>query len=173
MWIFGYGSLIFRPGFPTRGYIDGYIRGYSRRFWQASTDHRGVPERPGQVVTLVDAPEAICWGRAWQVAEDELDAVLDGLDEREKGGYERRQVDVYGQDHDLLAHATVYIASPENPQFRADLCLEEIAAIIAVAEGPSGRNADYLFRLAEALRQMGAQDLHVFELENLVRALKD
>jgi cation transport regulator ChaC len=76
-WIFGYGSLVWRPAFPHRRRRPASIRGFCRRFWQASTDHRGTPEAPGRVVTLIESPGDRCWGMAYEVDGGELDLRLD------------------------------------------------------------------------------------------------
>ena len=85
LWLFGYGSLIFKADFPFLERHPASIAGWSRRFWQGSHDHRGTPDAPGRVVTLVEDPGAVCHGRAYRVSSD----TLAHLDHREKNGYLR------------------------------------------------------------------------------------
>jgi len=161
-WVFGYGSLIWKQDFPFIEARPGSIDGWSRRFWQGSHDHRGVPEDPGRVVTLVESPGVSCAGRAFLIEPD----VFEHLDHREKNGYERVAVRI-----DFAVRSTdgvVYVARPDNPAFLGPAPLEEMARQIDRCAGPSGSNRDYVLHLARALRELGTTDPHVFELEQLL-----
>ncbi len=166
LWIFGYGSLVWRPAFPFAERRAGWVRGWARRFWQSSTDHRGVPGAPGRVVTLVPMPGARCWGMAYRVEPGAVPQVLATLDHREKGGYRRVQTAVHWTEDTALPHAVMYLAAEDNPDYAGPAPLEQLASQIRRSEGPSGSNVEYVLRLAQALRELGVgdQDAHVFEL---------
>jgi glutathione-specific gamma-glutamylcyclotransferase len=169
-WVFGYGSLIWRPSFAHAEQRSAVLRGWARRFWQGSTDHRGVPGAPGRVVTLVEAPGDACRGVAYRLAAEHAGGVLTELDVRERGGYERREV-ALELDGGTAEHGLVYIATPANHNYLGPAPLDAIAAQIAHARGPSGPNPEYVLRLADALRALGAEDPHVYALEALLREL--
>jgi len=170
VWIFGYGSLVWRPDIPYAESRPAAIEGWTRRFWQGSTDHRGVPGAPGRVVTLVEEAGATCWGRAFLVTAADRDAVIDILDYREKGGYSLAEVGLRFAPAGDEAAGLVYIATPDNPNYLGPAPMPDIAAQVHASHGPSGANIEYVLRLAEALRHIGADDPHVFELERLLRA---
>ncbi len=174
-WLFGYGSLIFRPAIPFVERRPARVRGWTRRFWQWSTDHRGEPWRPGRVVTLVPAPEDCCWGMVYRLAEADADAILADLDVRERGGYVRMEIEV--ELHTLVEQALA--PSPASPQVVAGLTyqgwpgnrnyagpapIDEIASQVILATGPSGTNADYVRDLDAALNALGVEDTHVVAL---------
>ena len=141
---------------------------WSRRFWQGSTDHRGVPGAPGRVVTLVPEPGARCWGAAYRVEAGHREGVLRALDWREKGGYQRRRVELELAGSGEAVEATVYLATEHNPNYLGPAPAPELAAQVQGAHGPSGSNLEYVLELARALRVLGADDPHVYELEALL-----
>lgn len=166
-WIFGYGSLIWKQGFPFAEARPAWIRGWERRFWQGSTDHRGDERCPGRVVTLVRSLGAVCRGVAFRLRDDEREAVIEALDHRERGGYCRLETDLFVAD-DLAVPGLVYLADETNPHFLGPAPETAIAEQVRAARGLSGPNTEYVRRLALSLRELGADDPHVFTLAELL-----
>lgn len=165
VWLFGYGSLIFKVDFEYLESRPASIQHWERRFWQGSHDHRGTQEKPGRVVTLIEREGSHCKGMAYRVSTE----VFDHLDVREKNGYLRFFTPMTfddGSQEDGL----VYVASEDNAAYLGPDKEEVIAKQIAKASGPSGPNSEYLLKLAESLRALGDHDEHVFQLEELLRA---
>ena len=166
VWLFGYGSLIFKADFPYIERRPAYIGGWARRFWQGSHDHRGTETAPGRVVTLAPEHGAVCHGMAYLVTPEEFAH----LDHREKNGYLRLATDMHFDDGSS-AEGIVYIATHDNAAYLGPASERDIARQIAGASGPSGPNSEYLLRLAQALRELGKPDAHVFEIERHLAAL--
>ncbi|KAI3460584.1 hypothetical protein Pfo_017247 [Paulownia fortunei] len=178
MWVFGYGSLIWKAGFRYDERLVGFIKDYRRVFYQGSTDHRGTPEFPGRTVTLKPAKGEVCWGAAYKIThkEDQLTA-LEHLEVREKQYDKKAYVDFFTEptaSTPVVSNVMLYIASADkklNKNYLGPASLEEIAIQIVRAEGPSGPNREYLFKLEDALIQIGCEDKHVTDLANEVRRI--
>lgn len=179
VWVFGYGSLCWYPGFEYSRCVTGYIRGYVRRFWQGNTTHRGTHDRPGRVVTLVKDNNGITWGCAYKITGR---TALNYLKHREcnLGGYVTQYTKFYPRvaaDHMEFSGeafpALLYIATEENSLWMGESSLMKIAKEIVESEGASGHNVEYLMRLAnfmrEELRGVNVEDDHLFQLEQLVK----
>lgn len=173
LWIFGYGSIIWKPDFEYIEKRVGYIQGWRRVFYQGSTDHRGIPGAPGRVATLIPDPHSYCYGMAFFVSRAKAREIMSQLDDREKGGYERYREPFYARDEarQPFSDVLVYVASQDNPEYLGPSKTLDMAFQIAHAHGPSGSNAEYLLNLAASLRQLKLHDSHIFELERHVHAL--
>lgn len=168
VWLFGYGSLIYKADFDYLERRPASIAGWTRRFWQGSHDHRGTPQAPGRVVTIIEEADAVCHGMAYLITP----RVFGHLDHREKNGYLRLATDIRFDDGSS-AEGLVYIATEDNTAFLGAASELEIARHIARSSGPSGPNSDYLNHLASALRDMGKSDPHVFAIEQHLAELND
>lgn len=164
--IFAYGSLLFRPGFSYLARERAVLQGFARSFSQASPDHRGTPERPGRVLTLVERVGASTVGAVYYV-DAPAQQLLQELDYRERAGYQRVTLEVVLGAGTL--HAVTWIARPGNEHDVGQLPLVELAAHMRVSVGPSGRNDDYVFQLEAALVELGGADPFVSELSALLR----
>ncbi|KAL2538687.1 ChaC-like family protein [Forsythia ovata] len=178
MSVFGYGSLIWKAGFHFDDRLVGFIKDYRRVFYQGSTDHRGTPEYPGRTVTLEPAEGEVCWGVAYKIMrKEDQEAALEYLEVREKQYDMKAYLDFFTEptaSTPAVSNVLVYIASADkklNKNYLGPASFEEIANQIVHAEGPSGPNRDYLFKLETALIQIGCEDKHVSDLASEVRRI--
>lgn len=170
LWVFGYGSLCWHPGFAFKRSAIGHVKGFARRFWQGNTTHRGTAEKPGRVATLVEDKEGIVYGRAFQVQDG---AALPYLEKREcsLGGYVTTISNFYSRETGRSFPVIIYIATSANEHWLGEAPLHSIATQIFESCGPSGHNVEYLIRLAEFMHRYmpEADDDHLFTLESMVR----
>ena len=158
VWVFGYGSLIWRVDFDHVDVQPAWITGWQRRFWQGSVDHRGLPNAPGRVVTIVPQEGAICYGLAYRLPIDSIQTISK-LDHRERGGYDRVSLPIATEAGTL--EGLTYIANPSNSNYLGPAQPAQLAKQIARATGPSGPNVEYLLRLDQSLTELGHPDEHV------------
>jgi len=174
MWLYGYGSLMWYTNFDVERVVHGYVRGYARRFWQASPDHRGTHEKPGRTVTLVEDADSEVLGTAYLVPQQNVDDTVRYLLWREKAGYVTHKVMFYPIDRSGPFELEVFISPPnDNPHFIGPESLKDIAETVILAHGPSGSNVEYVMRLAHSVRAIdpNASDAHLFDLANEVLRL--
>ncbi|WP_297506613.1 gamma-glutamylcyclotransferase [uncultured Caulobacter sp.] len=169
-WVFGYGSLMWRPGFPFIDRRPAVLHGRRRAFCIYSVHHRGTYERPGLVLGL--APGGAARGVAYRVAASEWAAVYAYLREREQPTetyFETwREVKIDAG----RVPALVFLSDTKHSQWAGALTLEQQAALIAGAKGLSGRNIDYLRDLVLHLREDGVRDHAMETLLKMVEAIE-
>ncbi len=158
LYVFGYGSLIWKPGFRHDGMYPALLRGFHRRFCIWSRSYRGTPDAPGLVLGL--ARGGACRGVAFRVPAAEAAAVLRYLDEREMSGgvYDRRLVPLKLLDTGEVKQAVAFVADPRAPAYCPALTPEMMAEAIARGHGIMGPNRDYLLNTVAHLRSMGVRD---------------
>ncbi len=156
VWIFGYGSLMWRPGFAHECSAPARLDGFHRALCIRSEHWRGTPDRPGCVLGL--APGGSCVGRAFAIAQRDEPSVLAALDARENVRgylYERRALPVTLLDRGEIVTAWTYLARTADPRFERDLPRDELVRRIREAHGLGGSNLDYLRETVAHLRELG------------------
>jgi len=155
--------------------------------FQASQDHRGTPEAPGRVVTLIersfwetltdhhDSESDKVWGVAYRIDARRVAEVKEYLDIREINGYTIHYTPFYPSDGSPMIQTLLYIGTPDNDQFMGPQDPAALAEHIYKSVGPSGPNKDYLLSLETALDSLSPEsgDGHVKDLATRVRKLED
>jgi len=171
-WVFGYGSLIWHPGFAFRDRVVATLEGYHRTFCMRSIHHRGTEDDPGLVLALDEALDARCLGLAFEVEHKDWDGALNYLREREliSSAYVERNLHLTLADGREVP-ALAYVIDAGHVQYCGGLPLEEQARIISQAVGGRGPNTEYLFNTTENLAELGIDDPDMQWLSQRVREL--
>ncbi|HUZ66786.1 MAG TPA: gamma-glutamylcyclotransferase [Beijerinckiaceae bacterium] len=157
MWVFGYGSLMWRPGFDFVERRLGLVRGYHRSLCIYSHVHRGTPQLPGLVLGLDRGGS--CRGVAFRVEDEAAAAVLAYLRERElvTHVYRERELGVRLDDGRSL-RATAYVVDTRHPQYAGRLDRPQLLALVQQGLGHSGWNSDYVRSTHRHLEELGLLD---------------
>jgi glutathione-specific gamma-glutamylcyclotransferase len=168
VWIFAYGSLMWRPGFAYAEAAPARLHGYHRSLCIYSIVHRGTPEQPGLVLGLDRGGS--CRGWAFRVDPERQAEILDYLDSRElvTDVYRRKRLPVTVGGRRVVAWG--YVVRREHPQYAGQLAPDRLLDLVRRGAGRSGRCRDYLFSTVSHLEAMGIVDgpLHM-----LAQALVD
>ncbi|MEQ9812887.1 MAG: gamma-glutamylcyclotransferase [Azospirillaceae bacterium] len=168
LWVFAYGSLMWRPDFPHLESHQAILHGYHRRFCIYSHRYRGTPEVPGLVLGL--ARGGSCHGMVFRVAAPEAEAVTRYLWDREMvtGVYlpTMKAVRFAGRRQP----AACFIADPRHRQYCAERDPDSLARLIVQGHGQAGPNSQYLFNTLDHLRELGINDAGLEGLARRVRA---
>jgi cation transport protein ChaC len=170
MWVFGYGSLLWNPGFEPEEAVKACAVDFHRSFCMLSIHHRGTVADPGLVLALDEAPGQRCTGLAFRVPETAEDKVLEDLRAREliSSAYVERHLPLALADGRSVEGLT-YVIERDHVQY-CQFDLETQAGMIARAVGGRGPNHEYLFNTVRHLQDLGIRDR---ELEWLVNRVSD
>lgn len=168
LWIFGYGSLMWRPGFEHKGIQDARLFGYHRSFCVSSVVHRGTHEKPGLVLGLDRGGS--CRGKAILCPSDIREPVVDYLYRREMVTrvYVPKMVTLELSGSRQKVRALTFVADPLHEQYCGSPTIEEAARIIASASGRGGPNKDYLKSTVDHLDEFGIADGPLHKIMKLV-----
>ena len=157
LWVFGYGSLMWRPGFEYEERCPALVHGYHRSLCIFSHVHRGTPEKPGLVLGL-DRGGA-CRGLAFRVKASHRQTTLDYLREREQvtSVYVETWLTARLQP-DRVVTAVAYVVDPSHPQYAGRLQHHEIVRLVRQGHGMSGDNIEYIRSTFEHLTASGVDD---------------
>ncbi len=168
-WVFGYGSLMWRPGFSFLESRPALLRGYHRSFCVYSHHYRGTPEHPGLVLGL--ARGGACRGVAFRVASADEQAVRSYLNERELVSYAYTPRTIPVSHRDGTVRSYTFVANTRHDQYAGDLGVERSAEIIMSAQGIAGLNRDYLINTVRQLETEGFTDKRLHGLLKRVEHL--
>ena len=173
MWVFGYGSLLWNPGFRYSKKEIARLDGYKRSFSMRSIHHRGTVENPGLVLALSIDKMSFCEGLAFKIEKDNELETLEYLRGRElvSSAYLEKKVLLKLKNSQTI-QSLVYIIDEEHSQF-CTLNLDEQAQIIARAKGGRGSNEEYLYNTRNKMADLGINDAEIEWLYTRVMAIKN
>ena len=167
IWVFGYGSLMWNPGFPHAEALPAVLRGYHRAFCLYSSYYRGTRERPGLVLGLDRG--GVCRGKAFRITAGDAERALHYLIDREMRGedvYLLRWREVAMVDRRVTA--ACFVVNRKHKDYAGRLTPDRVAEIVGGATGQTGRNRDYLLNTVQHLHEIGVRDTNLHKVCDLL-----
>ncbi len=178
LWIFGYGSLMWKPGFEFAERRTARLDGFKRCFGMYSEHYRGTSSRPGLVLGLDWAPQSSCTGVAFRICPTHEMQVRDYVTERELVSYAyfetRYPVTLLceGDGQGENVHALCYVLDRSHRQYAGGMTQEQQAEMIAQARGLMGPNHEYLSNTLAKLAELGVEDPELSLLAGKVASVR-
>lgn len=168
VWVFAYGSLLWKPGFDHVEEQPGQLIGWHRSFCFRQKRFRGTPDCPGLMMCLDRGGQ--CRGLLLRFAEETLEAELMKLLRRETTLKPLNQGPRWVRVRTLngVVTAFTFVCNRQSPAYVGRLPLEQVADILAVACGHAGSGAAYLYETVTRLRALGIEDRGLWQLQSLV-----
>lgn len=168
MWVFGYGSLMWNPGFDHVEALPATLLGWQRSFCVYSHRYRGTPDKPGLVLGLDQGGE--CHGMVFRTRPDQSQAAMEYLWEREMitGVYEPTEAVARVGNREIPVRT--FVADRAHPQYAGGLDRDQVLTLIRHAHGSAGPNRDYLVNTVRRLDEMGIEDPALHDLARIIEA---
>jgi cation transport protein ChaC len=174
LWVFGYGSLMWRPGFPFRERRNARLVGAHRALCVYSFVHRGTPDRPGLVLGLDRGGN--CRGTAYRVAAAKRTETIDYLRAREqvtmvyRETWRRVWLD---DDPQQSVHALCYMVDRGHRQYAGRLSLTEQLHYVRQGHGRSGACRDYVLAAVKELEALGCREAELHRLGERLKGVHE
>lgn len=175
VWVFGYGSLMWFPGFPYIRKVKATLRGYHRSYCMLSTKNRGTKDSPGMMLGLL--PGGVCEALAFEVAADSVKTAFEYLDKREGEGIANRKVLLPLQidccEHAAMHHAWTYLPMRAYENYLGQHPVRETAEKIVTGRGETGTSYEYLKNLVDSLKEWKISEPEMVVLLDTVEKIQD
>jgi len=168
-WVFGYGSLMWNPGFLYSEVYPATLDGYHRAFCIYSHFYRGTPENPGLVLGL--SPGGMCQGLAFRIDLQHAERVKAYLNEREMVSYAYQAKTLPVLVGEVKVQSYTFVADKDHSQYAGDLGMDRTAEMIMEAKGEAGLNRDYLINTIRRLEAQGFVDQSLHDLLRQIESM--
>ena len=173
LWVFGYGSLMWDPGFSYEEKLLVYVSGYQRSFCIKSISYRGTPENPGLVLGLEQKSQrcCMCYGLAFRINQAQVTTTIQDLWAREMLTHVYKPTFVRVSSQTQSYQALTFVADPNHSDYCGHMSIDQAAQKILGAKGLKGNNLSYLEATFHQLRHLNIHDSYIHNMLCAVYAM--